>query len=116
MYSGVETAIDSVILESYIQCGSTINVMNVVKSLGIENVSASYVSSLASALDENVQLFPERDIDRPMKFIYIGVTYVMVGDEEKYRGKALYVCIGIDNEGKIEILSSKLYDPETVRE
>ena len=50
-YSRVEKALNSVILESYIQGVSTRNVMNVVESLGIGNISASYVSSLASELD-----------------------------------------------------------------
>ena len=45
-YSRVEKAPDSVILESYIQGVSTRNVMNVVESLGVENISASYVSHL----------------------------------------------------------------------
>ena len=35
-YSRVEKALDSVILESYIQGVSTRNVMNVVESLGVE--------------------------------------------------------------------------------
>ena len=51
-YSRVEKALDSVILESYIQGVSTRNVMNVVESLGVENISASYVSTLASELEE----------------------------------------------------------------
>ncbi len=38
---------------------STRNVMSAVQSLGIENVSASYVSALASDLDANVKPFLE---------------------------------------------------------
>ena len=41
--------------------------MNVVESLGVENISASYVSALASELDARVKSFLERRIDRPMK-------------------------------------------------
>jgi hypothetical protein len=40
-YSRVEKALNSVILESYIQGVSTRNVMNVVESLGLDNISAS---------------------------------------------------------------------------
>ena len=53
-YSGVEKALDSVIPESYIQDVSTGNVMNVVESPGVENISASYVSTLSSELDAKV--------------------------------------------------------------
>ena len=115
-YSRVEKALDSVILESYIQGVSTRNVMNVVESLGVENVSASYVSTLASELDARVKSFLERSIDRDMKFIYIDATYFKVRENGMYGNKALYVCIGIDSDGRREILSCKLCDSETEME
>ena len=46
----------------------------------MENVSASYVSELASELDSKVKSFLERRIDRSMKFIYIDATYFKVYD------------------------------------
>ena len=95
-YSRVEKALDSVILESYLQGVSTRNVRNVVENLGMENVSASYVSSLSAELDATVKSFLERSIDRPMKFIYIDATYFKVRDDEKHRNKALCVGIGIN--------------------
>jgi transposase-like protein len=99
-YSRVEKAPDSVILESYIQGVSTRNVMNVVESLGVENISASYVSTLASELDASVKSFLEKKIDRPMKFIYIDATYFKTREDGRYGNRALYVCIGIDSEGR----------------
>ncbi len=115
-YSRVEKALDSVILESYIEGVSTRNVMNVVESLGVENISASYVSALASELDAKVKSFLERSIDRPMKFIYIDATYFKIRENGRYGNKALYVCIGIDSDGRREILSCKLCDSETEME
>ena len=112
-YSRVEKALDSVILESYIQGVSTRNVKSIVESLGMENVSASYVSTLASELDSRVREFLERPIESPMKFIYMDATYFKVRENGKYRSKALYVCIGINPEGRREILSARLYDSET---
>ena len=109
-YSRVEKALDSVILESYIQGVSTRNVMNVVESLGVENIPASYVSTLASELDARVESFLERIIDRDMKFIYIDATYFKIRDNGIYGNKALYVCIGIDSDGRREIPSCKLCD------
>ena len=115
-YSRVEKALDSVILESYIEGVSTRNVMNVVESLGVENISASYVSALESELDAKVKSFLERSIDRPMKFIYIDATYFKIRENGRYGNKALYVCIGIDSDGRREILSCKLCDSETEME
>ena len=51
-----------------------------------------------------------------MKFIYIDATYLKIREDGKYGNKALYVCIGIDSEGKMEILSYKLCDSETEME
>ena len=95
-YSRVEKALDSVILESYIQGVSTRNVKSIVESLGMENVSASYVSTLASELDSRVREFLERPIESPMKFIYIDATCFKVREDGKYRSRALHVCIGIN--------------------
>ena len=53
-YSRVEKSLDSVILESYIQDVSTRNVMNIVEALGVENISASYVSTIAPKLDSKI--------------------------------------------------------------
>lgn len=48
-----------------------------------------------------------------MKFLYIDATYFKVREDGRYRNKALYVSIGINGEGRREILSAKLYDSET---
>jgi transposase-like protein len=98
-YSKVEKALDSVILESYIQGVPTRNVKRIVESLGMENVSALYVSTLASELDSRVREFLERSIESPMKFIYMDPTYFKMRENGKYRGRALYVCIGINPGG-----------------
>ncbi len=112
-YSRVEKALDSVILESYLRGVSTRNVRYIVENLGMENVSASYVSKLASKLDANVKEFLERLIESPMKYLYIDATYFKVREDGRYRNKALYMCIGINPDGRREILSARLYDSET---
>ena len=107
-YSRVEKA-----LESYIQGVSTRNVKKVVESLGMENVSASYVSTLTSELDEKVKAFTGKPIESQIKFLYIDATYFKVRDSGKYRNKTLYVGIGINPDGRREILAVKLYDSES---
>lgn len=112
-FSRVEKAMDSVILESYLQGVSTSNVKNIVESLRMENVSASYVSTPASELDGRVREFLDRRIESPMRFIYIDATDFKMREDEKYSNKALYVCIGINSEVRREILSARNYDSET---
>ena len=50
---------------------------SVIKSLDVQ-VSASYVSSLSSRLDNTVNDFLERKIDGEYKFIYIDGTYLKI--------------------------------------
>jgi putative transposase len=96
----VKKALDSVILESYLQGVSTRNVNKIIESLGLKNVSASYVSSLSSELDKSVKEFMERKIEGKIKYIYIDATYFKIRDSGKYCNKALYICIGINPEGR----------------
>jgi putative transposase len=79
-YSRVEKALDSVILESYIQGVSTRNVRKVIESPGLKNVSASYISSPSSELDVIVKEFMERKIGGQIKYIYIDATYFKIRD------------------------------------
>ena len=58
-YSRVEKAIESTILESYIQGVPTRNIQNVLKAKVLENISPSYVSSMSAGLDEKVHAFME---------------------------------------------------------
>lgn len=92
----MEKALDSVILKSYMVGVSTKYAMHVVQSLGIENESASYVSSLSTKLDAQMKSFIEKSIESPMKFIYIDPTCFKLREDGKYGNKALYVCIGIN--------------------
>ncbi len=67
----VEKALDSVKLESYMQGVSTSDVGRVMESRGLENVSGTYVSPLASELDERVKSVLERTVEKPMEFSYV---------------------------------------------
>jgi transposase-like protein len=55
----------------------------------------------------------ERKINTKMKFLYIDATYFKVREEGSYSSKAMYICIGVNSNGKREMLSAKVYDAET---
>jgi transposase-like protein len=62
-YSRTEKALVNAIIESYLQGISTRNVENVISHLGVNPISASYVSKVAQELDEKVYEFMEQPID-----------------------------------------------------
>jgi transposase-like protein len=59
-YSRTEKALVNVIIESYLQGVSTRNVENVISHLGVNQLSAFYVSKVAQELDVKVNEFMER--------------------------------------------------------
>jgi len=61
-YSRTEKALVNAIIESYLQGVSTRNVENVISHLGVNQVSASYVSKVAHELDDKVLEFIERSM------------------------------------------------------
>jgi transposase-like protein len=62
-YSRTEKALVNAIVESYLQGVSTRKVEAVISCLGVNQVSASYVSKVAQDLDEEVKSFLEKPID-----------------------------------------------------
>ena len=65
-YSRIEKALDSVILEFYLNGVFTPSEREVERSPGKDNVLHSYVSALASELVANVKSFIERPIESHM--------------------------------------------------
>ena len=110
-YSTVEKALDSVIVESYINGVSTRSVNNIISNLGV-NVSPEYVSSLNKDLDTKVKEFLETGIDDKIKYLYIDASYFKVRENSKYRSMALYTSIGVNSNGIRQILSMDVYNSE----
>ena len=58
-YSRTEKALENAILESSLQGVSTRKIQDIVAHLGVEKVSPSYVSKIASELDQKVPYFSQ---------------------------------------------------------
>jgi len=111
-YSRVDEALKNAVLESYITGVSTRSVQSVVNQLGVEELSASSVSRISKELDEAVEKFLKRPIEKDIHYLYIDATYCKVRDDGKYVSKALYIAVGVNSDGYREILGAKLADCE----
>ena len=111
-YSRTEKALVNVIIESYLQGVSTRNVENVISHLGINQISASYVSKVARELDVKVTEFMERTIDSHIPYLFVDASYFKVRDGVKYVNKALLVVVGVRTDGYREILGARVADAE----
>jgi len=112
-YSRVEIALTNAIAESYLQGVSTRRIQEVISHLGVERLSASTVSRIAKELDEKVEEFLKRLIERLMPYIFVDASYFKVRDGGKYVTKAFLVITGIRDDGHREILGAKITDSES---
>ncbi|MFA6364561.1 IS256 family transposase [Methanoregula sp.] len=111
-YSRTEKAFVNAIIESYLQSVSTRNVEKVVSHLGINQLSASYVSKVGRELDTKVQEFMEKRLDSYYPYLFVDASYFKVRDETRYVNKALLVIVGIRTDGHREVLSARVADAE----
>jgi putative transposase len=110
-YSTVEKALESVIVESYINGVSTRSVNSVINNLGVK-VSPEYVSSLNKELDSKVKEFLEIKIEDEIVYLYIDAAYFKIRENGRYKSMALYVSIGVNSRGIRQILSMDIYSSE----
>ena len=109
----VEKAMLAVIQEAYLQGVSTRRVDDLVKALGGSGVSKSQVSRLCAEVDARVNEFLGRRLDGEFPYVWFDATYPRVRDEGHIVGKATMVAIGLNEEGRREILGMKVGHSES---
>lgn len=100
------------IAESYLQGVSTRKIQDLVQHLGIEQLSPASVSRMAKDLDEQVQAFLQRPIEREMTYVFVDASYYKVREGARYITKALLVTVGVRDDGSREILGARITDCE----
>lgn len=108
-----EKALVAVIQEAYLQGVSTRSVDDLVKALGASGVSKSQVSRLCVEVDERVNAFLERRLDGEFPYVWLDATYPRVRDGGHIVGKATVVAIGLNTDGRREVLGMKVGHAET---
>ena len=88
-YSRVEQALLMTIAESYIQGVSTRRMEELVKSFGLDRLSASEVSRLCKILDEKVEEFLKRPIETMIRYHLVDATYFKVRYGAQYKTRAV---------------------------
>ena len=111
-YSRVEQALLMTIAESYIQGVSTRRMEELVKSFGLNRLSASEVSRICSILDEKVEEFLKRPIEAEIRYLIVDATYFKVRKDAQYKTRALLIIVGIRDDGLREILGASIAESE----
>jgi len=100
-----ERALWAVIQQAYIEGVSTRRVDDLVKSMGCEGISKSEVSRICQALDEEVDAFRNRPLDRtPYPYVWLDALTQKVREGGRIVNVAVVVATGVNAEGRREIL------------
>ncbi len=111
-YSTVERSMLNLVQESYLQGVSTRNVREVIKHLGVEDLSRSTVSRISEELDLKVREFLDRPLELPVHIMYVDATYFKVKCNGRYVNKALFIVVGVRSDGLREVLGARVAERE----
>ena len=100
-----EAALINVIQEAYINGVSTRKIKRLARSLGIESISRGQVSNMTRELNEQVQAFRNRKLEKTYSVLWVDALYEKIRYDNKVINMAVEVVIGIDKTGKRDILA-----------
>ncbi len=108
-----EQAIVAVVLEAYVNGVSTRKVDRLVEQLGIQGMTKDRVSALCRALDEQVRVFRERELEGAYPYLWLDAKQVRVRDAGHVRSKALVVAYAVEESGRREVIGLDLGEVES---
>lgn len=112
-YQRSEQALVLAMMEMVLQGVSTRKVTQITQELCGTRFSKSTVSELCKGLDEAVQAFRNRPLEKRYPFIMVDAMYLKVREDGRVQSKALMMAIGVNEEGYREVLGFDLWDTET---
>jgi transposase-like protein len=113
----VDQALYAVIMEAYIGGVSTRKVDALVAALGSQSgISKSQVSRICQEIDQQVQGFLNRPLQETgYAYVYLDATYLhgRLGKALQVCSRAVVVAMGVNTDGRRELLGLKVGDSET---
>ena len=108
-----ERALVQVVTECYVRGVSTRRVEGLVAQLGIERLSKSRVSEMAKELDEQVEAFRTRPLDRgPYTYLWLDALTQKVREGGRIVNVACVVATAVSADGTREILDLDIHTTE----
>jgi putative transposase len=112
-YSRSEKALVGALAEMYVQGVSTRKVKAITEELCGHSFSASAISAINKGLDESLSQFAHRHLDEPYPYLILDARYERVREGGVIRSQAVFVAIGINQEGYRQILGVELAGRES---
>lgn len=112
-YQRSEKALVGALTEMYIQGVSTRKVKAVTEELCGHEFSASTISRLNQNLDEELDKFAGRRLEEPYPYLILDARYEKVREDGVIRSQAVMIAIGVDWEGRRNVLAVELANRES---
>jgi len=112
-YQRSEKALVGALAEMYVQGVSTRKVKKITEELCGHSFSASTISEINKGLDEALARFAQRRLEEPYPYLILDARYEKVRIEGVIRSQAVLVALGINGEGRREVLAVQLANRES---
>jgi putative transposase len=99
--------------EMYIQGVSTRKVKAITEELCGHEFSASAISAINKRLDEELHRFKHRSLEEEFPYLILDARYEKVREEGVIRSRAVLVALGVDWEGRRQVLAVELANRES---
>jgi putative transposase len=112
-YQRSEKALVAAMMEMYLQGVSTRKVKTITEELCGHQFSASSISRIVQQLDEELDPFARRRLEEPYPYLILDARYEKVREDGAVRSQAVLVAIGINWEGRRNVLAVELASRES---
>lgn len=112
-YQRSEKALVGALTEMYVQGVSTRKVRAITEELCGHEFSASTISRMNQSLDEELEKFACRQLEEPYPYLILDARYEKVRQDSVIRSQAVLIAVGVDWEGRRNILAIELANRES---
>lgn len=112
-YQRSEKALVAALAEMYVQGVSTRKVKAVTEALCGHSFSASAISAINKTLDASLAAFAGRRLEEAYPYLVLDARYEKVREGGVIRSQAVHIAIGIDWEGRRQVLAVELANRES---
>ena len=112
-YQRSEQALVSALAQMYVQGVSTRKVKVITEELCGHAFSASAISDINARLDESLAAFAHRPLEEPFAYLIMDAKYEKVREAGVVRSAAVLIAIGVDWDGRRQILAVELANRES---
>jgi putative transposase len=112
-YQRSEKALTAAMMQMYLQGVSTRKVKAITEELCGHEFSSASVSRIVAALDEELERFSRRRLEEDYPYLVLDARYEKVREEGTVGSQAVLIAIGIDWEGRRNVLAVELANRES---